>query len=118
MGDFGLAANLKATNDARHTLCGTSWYMAPETLEGNMVMKSDIWSLGVSLIELADKQNPFSSCREIKDVWELQKYPITLSENWSPEFRDFISKCLVRDVKERWNVDQLLDVGLLLESDG
>ena len=110
LGDFGLATNLKATNDARHTICGTSWYIAPEALEGNMVMKSDIWSLGVSLIEMADRRNPLASCKSMEDIKKAHENPLSLSSKWSADFVDFVSKCLVKDVSERWSVDQLLDV--------
>ena len=43
--------------------------------------------------------------------------PSLSSSEWSAEFVDFVSKCLVKDVKERWNVDQLMDVSVCLKSD-
>ena len=39
------------------------WYMAPEVLDGLTQVKSDVWSLGITLIELADRRNPFAGCK-------------------------------------------------------
>ena len=44
-------------------LVGTLWYMAPEVLDGLTQVKSDVWSLGITLIELADRRNPFAGCK-------------------------------------------------------
>ena len=44
------------------SIAGTSWYMAPEVLDGLTQVKSDVWSLGITLIELADRRNPFAGC--------------------------------------------------------
>ena len=43
--------------------------------------------------------------------------PPSLSSKWSPEFVDFVSKCVVMRVEERWSVEQLLNVCVVLESD-
>lgn len=113
LGDFGLAANLKSTIDSRGTFCGTSWYLAPEVFDCKMVMKSDVWSLGISLIEMADGRNPYQGLdgagfRQAV----LTKPPPTLSRRWSDAFVDFVSKCLVKEVAQRWGVDELIDVGV------
>ena len=74
-------------------------------------LKSDIWSLGISLIELAQGKNPydgFSSTRVTKAVC-YGSIP-SLSSEWSDPFVDFVSKCLVRDVNERASVDELMNV--------
>ena len=62
LGDFGLAVQLNHSYSRRNTNCGTSWYMAPEVYDGNTELKSDVWSLGISLLELADGKNPFTGC--------------------------------------------------------
>ena len=115
LGDFGLAANLKSTIDSRGTFCGTSWYLAPEVFDGKMVMKSDVWSLGISLIEMADGRNPYQAFLDVAGVGQavLSNPPPTLSRRWSDTFVDFVSKCLVKEVEQRWSVDQLIDVWLL-----
>ena len=75
-------------------------------------LKSDIWSLGISLIELAQGKNPydgFSSAKVTKAVC-LGAIPSLSSSEWSSSFVDFVSKCLVRSAKERASVDELMSV--------
>lgn len=40
-------------------MCGTLWYMGPEVYEREGSLKSDVWSLGISIIEMADGRNPY-----------------------------------------------------------
>ena len=66
LGDFGLAVKLTTTCTKRNTICGTSWYMAPEVYDGKTEWKSDVWSLGISLVELADGKNPYAAYNEMQ----------------------------------------------------
>ena len=95
----------------RDTTCGTSLYMAPEVYEGGAELKSDVWSLGISLIELAEGKNPYAeytSAQVMNRV--INKEPPSLSSSkWSAAFVDFVAKCLVKDVEERWGVKQLME---------
>ena len=93
--------------------------MAPEVYYDGAELKSDVWSLGISLIELAEGKNPFAGCTALK-VMRLVcdgQSPSLSSSKWSPEFVDFVSKCLVKDVKERWSVSELMEVRIVLESE-
>ena len=88
------------------------WYMAPEVYYDGAELKSDVWSLGISLIELAQGKNPydgFSSAKVTKAVC-FDAIPSLSSSEWSSSFVDFVSKCLVRDAKERASVDELMNV--------
>ena len=122
LGDFGLAVKLTTTCTKRNTICGTSWYMAPEVYDGKTEWKSDVWSLGISLLELADGKNPYAECNatqvgvakendtQIMKIVCLGEPPSLTTLGWSSEFVDFVGKCLVKDVKERWDVRALLRV--------
>ena len=50
MGGFELAKQLEHAESKAEVVCGTSWYMAPEVLDEQTELKSDVWSLGISLI--------------------------------------------------------------------
>ena len=97
--------------------------MAPEVYDGKTEWKSDVWSLGISLLELADRKNPYAKYSEkqvgvvkendmqiVKNVC-FGEPPLLSSSGWSSEFVDFVGKCLVKDVNERWDVRELLRVG-------
>ena len=112
MGDYGVAAQLKHPYFMGNNRHGTSWYTAPEEYVGRTELKSDVWSLGITLIELAEGQNPYrlyTALQVMRLVCDGQS-PALSSSEWSAEFVDFVSKCLVKDVKERWSVEQLMEV--------
>ena len=64
VGDFGLAAQLNSSGSRRSVVCGTSLYMAPEVFQERTCLSSDIWSLGISAIELAEGKQPFGECSQ------------------------------------------------------
>ena len=113
LGDFGLAEQLQHFSSRRESICGSFLFIAPEVYDGATVMKSDVWSLGITLIELAEGENPFASCICAAQVMKMvynDDPPSLSSEKWSDEFVDFVKKCLVKDVKERWDASQLMNV--------
>ena len=91
------------SESARSRLC----YMAPELIEE----KSDVWSLGVSLIEMAEGRNPYSSCSDEELKKEIcYGQPPSLSLIWSSVFDGFVRNCLAKDVGKRWSVSKLMEV--------
>ena len=92
--------------------------MAPEAFDSDGTMKSDVWSLGITLIELTERINPyeFDACSRGATVHMFDRsVPSPSSEKWSAECVDFVSRCLVKDVNKRWNVEQLMEVRGLSE---
>ena len=119
MGDFGLATQLEHSASKRNTICGTSWYMAPEVYEGKTILKSDVWSLGISIIEMAEGRNPFAgraSLQVMKAVCNGEPPSLT-SPEWSSDLVDFVRQCLVKDVDKRWSVNELMRVRVASSSD-
>ena len=112
VGDFGLAVQLDHSSSRRNTQCGTLWYLAPEVFDEKSCLKSDVWALGISIIEMAEGRNPFAAMTSAKIVSEVtSKPPPTLSSSkWSNELVDFVNHCLVKEVKERASVDELMKV--------
>lgn len=92
---------------------GRVLYAAPEVFEGRMVPKSDIWSLGIILIQLAEGVNPYERCSNLGDlrrsVCEGQ-VPSLQGGKWSPFLMDFVQRCVAKNVEERWSVAELLQV--------
>ena len=80
-------------------------------------MKSDIWALAITLIEMAEGKNPYADFKSSKDVMDaiLQNPPPALtSSQWSADFVDFIRVCLVKDVQKRWDARRLINVSCFL----
>ena len=88
-------------------------YMAPEVFEGRRGKKSDVWSLGITLIEMATGENPFADCNseeEMKNrVWNSIP-PRLPEERWSFQFVGFVANCLLQDADERASASELLNV--------
>lgn len=68
--------------------------MAPEVRGGKAELKSDVWSLGISLVEMAEGKSALDGCITNNAL------PSLSSSNHPPTFVDFVSKCLVKEVKE------------------
>ena len=112
MGDFGLAVQLEHSCSKRNNVCGTSMYVAPEVYEGGTVLKSDVWSLGMSMIEMVGGRNPYVglTSKEFKNELLSKPPPSLSSSGWSNDLVDFVKKCLVKDVNKRATINELLKV--------
>ena len=117
LGDFGLAVQLEHSLSKRATTCGTSLYMAPEVYKENGVLKSDVWSLGMSVIEMAEDKQPYDGLSPYEVMHHIfNMSPPTLSSpGWSSDLVDFVSKCLVREPEKRASVNELMEVSILSE---
>ena len=92
--------------------------MAPEGFRGEMELKSDVWSLGISLYELACRQRAYAYSERNPEETIPNSYPPSLYEDeWSAPFCDFLSMCLEKDVNQRASVSELKNVGTRGEND-
>ena len=98
--DFGVSANLKK-GQKRKTFVGSPCWMAPEVVEQTgHDFKADIWSIGVTAIELAEGEAPYSHLPGLKVMLNIMnKEPPKLKEGkdekeWDPSFVEFIASCL------------------------
>ena len=109
LGDYGLLTEANANSEKIATI----WYKAPEAFSKVRELKSDVWSLGVTLLELAKGWNPFDSYSFMKTRNRIQwdDLPSLSRKKWSSHLVDFVNKCLVRDVKKRASVCELMNVG-------
>ena len=94
--------------------------MAPEVYEEEACLKSDVWALGISIIEMAENKNPFTGMASVKIMNQVlnKPSPCLTSSGWSSNMVDFVSKCLVKDANERPCVNDLLEVGVVVANDG
>ena len=110
LGSFGLDIQQRHVSSAKNADCGTFLYMASEVYEGAAVLKSDVWSLGISIVEMAEGKNPYASCAVKKEAVCDGAVP-SLSSG-SSDLVDFVSKCLVKDVHDRCSVEALMEVSI------
>nr|XP_046257594.1 STE20-like kinase b [Scatophagus argus] len=117
LADFGVSAKNTKTLQRRDSFIGTPYWMAPEVVmcetskDRPYDYKADIWSLGVTLIELAQIEPPNHEMNPMRVLLKIAKSdPPTLMQpsRWSPEFSDFLKRCLDKHVDSRWSAAQLL----------
>lgn len=115
LGDFGIAASMIENGqkiDARFTVVGTPCYMAPEVICAGhgYTEKADIWSLGITAIELATGSAPYSNLHPLEVVVKVtNSAPPSLPKTFSSQFRDFVNCCLQRNPEKRPTAEELLN---------
>uniref|UniRef100_A0A8C5F8Q8 non-specific serine/threonine protein kinase n=1 Tax=Gadus morhua TaxID=8049 RepID=A0A8C5F8Q8_GADMO len=115
--DFGVSAQLTNTRLRRNTSVGTPFWMAPEViaceqqLDTTYDARCDVWSLGITAIELGDGDPPLSDLHPMRALFKIPRNPpptLHQPELWTGIFNDFICKCLIKDFELRPNVLDLL----------
>uniref|UniRef100_A0AAY5EBX3 non-specific serine/threonine protein kinase n=1 Tax=Electrophorus electricus TaxID=8005 RepID=A0AAY5EBX3_ELEEL len=114
--DFGVSAQLDRTVGRRNTFIGTPYWMAPEVIacdenpDSTYDYRSDIWSLGITAIEMAEGAPPLCDMHPMRALFLIPRNPPPKlkSKKWSKKFIDFIEGCLVKTYQSRPSTEQLL----------
>ncbi|XP_017174530.1 myosin-IIIb isoform X6 [Mus musculus] len=116
--DFGVSAQLTSTRLRRNTSVGTPFWMAPEVIaceqqyDSSYDARCDVWSLGITAIELGDGDPPLFEMHPVKMLFKIPRNPpptLLHPDSWCEEFNHFISQCLIKDFEKRPSVTHLLD---------
>uniref|UniRef100_H2M819 non-specific serine/threonine protein kinase n=1 Tax=Oryzias latipes TaxID=8090 RepID=H2M819_ORYLA len=113
--DFGVSAQLDRTVGKRNTFIGTPYWMAPEVIAcdenpaATYDFKSDVWSLGITAIEMAEGAPPLCDMHPMRALFLIPRNPAPRlkSKKWSRKLQSFIEFCLVKNPGQRPNTEEL-----------
>ncbi|XP_068614619.1 mitogen-activated protein kinase kinase kinase kinase 5-like [Brachionichthys hirsutus] len=117
LADFGVSAQITATLARRMSFIGTPYWMAPEVaaveMKGGYNELCDIWSVGITAIELAELQPPLFDVHPLRVLFLMSKssyQPPKLKDKskWSSMFYNFVKSMLVRNPKKRPSASKML----------
>ncbi|XP_027737711.1 serine/threonine-protein kinase TAO3 isoform X1 [Myiozetetes cayanensis] len=110
LADFGSASIVSPAN----SFVGTPYWMAPEVIlamdEGQYDGKVDVWSLGITCIELAERKPPLFNMNAMSALYHIAQNdsPTLQSNEWTDSFRGFVDYCLQKIPQERPSSTDLL----------
>eukprot|EP00529_Nitzschia_sp_RCC80_P012704 CAMPEP_0113460550 /NCGR_PEP_ID=MMETSP0014_2-20120614/11052_1 /TAXON_ID=2857 /ORGANISM="Nitzschia sp." /LENGTH=598 /DNA_ID=CAMNT_0000352221 /DNA_START=114 /DNA_END=1908 /DNA_ORIENTATION=- /assembly_acc=CAM_ASM_000159 len=111
LADFGVSAELSNTLNKRKTVVGSPYWMAPEVIqESHYDGRADVWSLGITTIEMAEGSPPHANLHPLRAIFVIPTKPApTLADpdSWSPSMLDFVRVCCQKDASQRHDSAQL-----------
>lgn len=119
LADFGATRQLTETTNQSMTFIGTPHWMAPETLmESGYNAKADIWSLGITCIEMATGEPPWVKVPPLMLINKITTAPppkLKNTENisYSDEFQEFLKSCLQKEPADRLSLQELLNTSFV-----
>ncbi|KAK2906095.1 hypothetical protein Q8A73_010038 [Channa argus] len=125
--DFGVSAQLTSARLRRNTSVGTPFWMAPEVIaceqqyDYSYDARCDVWSLGITAIELADGDPPLAEMHPVKALFKIPRNPsptLRNREQWCRSFSHFIGQCLIKDFEARPSVTHLLEHPFIKQAHG
>uniref|UniRef100_A0A7M4FAK0 non-specific serine/threonine protein kinase n=1 Tax=Crocodylus porosus TaxID=8502 RepID=A0A7M4FAK0_CROPO len=125
--DFGVSAQLTSTRLRRNTSVGTPFWMAPEVIaceqqyDYSYDARCDVWSLGITAIELGDGEPPLFDMHPVKTLFKIPRNPpptLLHPDKWCRGFNHFISQCLIKDFENRPSVTHLLEHPFIKQAHG
>ncbi|XP_049583417.1 myosin-IIIb isoform X4 [Syngnathus scovelli] len=125
--DFGVSAQLTSARLRRNTSVGTPFWMAPEVIaceqqyDYTYDARCDVWSLGITAIELADGDPPLADMHPVKALFKIPRNPSPTLQNpeqWCRSFCHFIGQCLIKDFEARPSVTHLLEHPFIKQAHG
>lgn len=107
LADFGVSAELSNTLNKRKTVVGSPYWMAPEVIrESHYDGRADVWSLGITVIEMAEGAPPHANLHPLRAIFVIPTKPApTLADPdvWSPEMLDFVRCCCRKEPSQRYD---------------
>ncbi|KAI4886741.1 hypothetical protein NFI96_015752 [Prochilodus magdalenae] len=125
--DFGVSAQLTSARLRRNTSVGTPFWMAPEVIaceqqfDYSYDARCDVWSLGITAIELADGDPPLAEMHPVKALFKIPRNPsptLRHPDQWCRSFSHFIAQCLIKDFEARPSVTHLLEHPFIKQAHG